>query len=71
MDWLIWIGALVTLAGLGLLIACILSVLKARRSGLPDAELHQMLQKAVARNLAALFISALGLMMVVTGILLG
>lgn len=71
MDWLIWIGALVTLAGLATLIWCILSVARARRAGLPDAELRSRLQRAVTLNLGAVFLSAIGLMMVVAGILLG
>lgn len=43
----------------------------AKRAGLPDAELRRRLQSAVALNLGALLLSALGLTMVVTGLLLG
>ena len=71
MDWLIWIGALVTVLGLGALFWCILKVAAARRAGLPDADLRARLQRVVALNLGALFLSAIGLMMVVAGILLG
>ncbi len=71
MDWLIWIGTVVTLAGLGALVWCILAVSRARRANLPDSELRKRLQKAVALNFGALLLSALGLMMVVAGILLG
>lgn len=71
MDGLIWTGAAVTLAGLGGLVWCILKVAAARRSGLPDAELRARLQRVVALNLGALLLSAIGLMMVVAGILLG
>lgn len=71
MDWLIWTGAAVTLAGLGGLVWCILKVAAARRAGLPDAALRARLQRVVALNLGALFLSAIGLMMVVAGILLG
>ncbi|NNE80624.1 MAG: hypothetical protein HKN18_10165 [Silicimonas sp.] len=71
MDSLIWIGALVTLVGLGGLIWCILTVQKARRAGLDDAAMKTRLQKVVAVNMGALFLSAVGLMMVVVGILLG
>ncbi len=70
MDWLIWIGTVVTLAGLAALIWCILGVNRARKSGLPDTELRARLQRAVSLNLAALLLSALGLMMVVVGIML-
>ena len=71
MDWLIWTGAAVTLAGLGGLVWCILRVAAARRAGLDDAALRARLQAVVALNLGALLLSALGLMLVVAGILLG
>ncbi|MGB3314894.1 MAG: hypothetical protein WBB85_10810 [Albidovulum sp.] len=71
MDLLIWIGTLVTLAGLAALVWCILGVNRARKAGLPDAELRARLQRAVTLNLGALLLSALGLMMVVVGIVLG
>ncbi len=70
MDWLIPAGAAVTLLGLAGLVWCIVKVAAARRAGLPDAELRARLQRVVALNLAALLVSALGLMMVVAGILL-
>jgi hypothetical protein len=71
MEGLIWAGAAVSLAGVGGLVWCILLALRARRAGLPDAELRVRLQRVVALNLGALFLSAIGLMMVVVGILLG
>ncbi len=70
MQSLIWIGAAVTLLGLAGLIWCILKVQGARRKGLPDDALKTELQKVVALNLGALLLSAIGLMMVVVGILL-
>lgn len=70
MENLIWIGALVTLIGLAGLIWCIVKVQKARNQGLDDADLKAALQKVVALNMGALFLSAIGLMMVVIGILL-
>ncbi|GFE66040.1 hypothetical protein [Litoreibacter roseus] len=70
MDLLITIGALVTLAGLGGLIWCIIKVTRAKKSGLDDAALRDVMQSTVALNLAALFMSAIGLAMVVTGIVL-
>lgn len=71
MDAVIWGGIVVTLAGLGGLIWCILSVLRARKAGLPEAEMKARLQKAVALNMGALFLSTIGLMMVVVGLFLG
>lgn len=70
METLIWIGALVTLLGLAGLLWCILLVRKARAQNLDDTAMKQRLQKVVAINLAALFVSAIGLMMVVMGIIL-
>ncbi|TCO68782.1 hypothetical protein [Rhodovulum euryhalinum] len=71
MEALIWIGAAVSLAGLAGIIRVILQVRAARRAGLPEPELRARLQKAIALNMAALGLSALGLMMVVIGITLG
>ena len=71
MQNLIWIGAIVTLLGLAGLIWCILTVQKGRREGLDDDAMKTRLQRVVAVNMGALFLSAIGLMMVVVGILLG
>ncbi|MCA0273592.1 MAG: hypothetical protein LCH69_16240 [Proteobacteria bacterium] len=70
MDMLIWIGAVVTLAGVALLLWCILAIARARKAGLPDAELRTKLQRVVVLNFGALLLSAIGLMMVVIGIVL-
>ena len=70
MQNLIWIGAAVTLLGLAGLIWCIASVQRARRDGLDDDAMKARLQKVVALNMGALFLSVIGLMMVVVGILL-
>ena len=71
MTILVVIGALVTLAGLAGLVACILRVRGARRAGLPDDELRRRMQSVIALNLGSLLLSALGLAMVVVGLLLG
>lgn len=71
MDWLIWSGAAVAMLGIAGIVWCILLVLRARKAGLPDAELRARMQRAVVLNLAALLVSAVGLMMVITGIILG
>ena len=70
MEMLIWLGAAVTLAGLALLVWCILRVMKARRAGLSDEELRAALQKILPVNTGALFLSMIGLMLVVLGIVL-
>ena len=71
MDNLIWIGALVSLVGIAGLIWCVLIALRAKREGLDENEMKSKLQRVVAINMGALFLSAIGLMMVVVGILLG
>jgi hypothetical protein len=70
MEILIALGAVVTLAGLGGLLWCILRVTKAKRAGLNDEALRVVMQKTVALNLGALFLSVIGLIMVVVGLLL-
>ena len=70
MGWLIWAGAAVTLAGVAVLVWCIRTVTVARRAGLEEDALRARLQKVVAVNLAGLGISAIGLGLVVTGLLL-
>lgn len=70
MELLIWAGVAVSLAGLGALVWCILRVWQARRAGLSDADLRAAVQKVVPVNTGALFLSVMGLMMVVTGIML-
>ncbi|WP_193142037.1 MULTISPECIES: hypothetical protein [unclassified Meridianimarinicoccus] len=71
MDILIWIGAGISLLGVAGLMTCIFIATKAKRAGLPDDELRARLKTVVALNMAALMVSAIGLMCVVIGIMLG
>lgn len=71
MEILVWSGAAVSLAGLAGLIWCIVKVWRARQSGLADDQMRAVLQSVVPVNTGALFLSVIGLMMVVVGILLG
>lgn len=68
MDWLIWVGAGVSLFGLGGLIYCIKRVWSARKAGLSDDELKDVLRQVVPVNTGSLFLSIFGLMIVVIGI---
>ncbi|OUS22147.1 hypothetical protein DI396_13400 [Litorivita pollutaquae] len=70
MGALIWIGAAVSLVGLVGLVASILRVSAARRANLSDEELRNAIQRVIPLNLGALFLSVIGLMMVVIGIFL-
>ncbi len=71
MDILIWTGALVSLLGLGGLLWCVYKVWQARKSGLSDEALRDAVRKVVPLNTGALFVSVIGLMMVIVGIMLG
>jgi alkylhydroperoxidase/carboxymuconolactone decarboxylase family protein YurZ len=70
MELLIWSGALVSLLGVAGLGWCVAMALRLRKSGLGDEEMRSALQQVVAYNMGALAVSALGLMMVVLGIIL-
>lgn len=71
MDWLIWSGAAISLLGLVGLGWCILSVMRAKKAKLSDEEMRSVLKTVLPSNLAALFMSVIGLMMVIVGISLG
>jgi len=71
MEMLVWGGAAVSLAGLAGLVWCILKVWRLRRAGLSDTEMRNAVQAVLPLNLGALFLSVMGLMMVVAGIMLG
>jgi len=71
MQAMIWTGTGLTLLGLLGLGYCVIRVLRARRSGLDDATMRAELRRVVTLNLASLGLSALGLLVVVTGIALG
>lgn len=68
MQWLIYLGAFVSFLGLFGLILSIVKVAKARRAGLSDDALRAAVQKAVPLNMGSLFLSVIGLMIVILGI---
>ena len=70
MELLIWIGSILSILGLVGLFRCIKTVLKAKKLAKSDEELRSSLQKVVPLNMAALFLSAIGLMLVILGIML-
>ncbi len=71
MDWLIIIGVIISVIGLVGLVASGLQVMRAKSAGLEDDALKARMQRALILNMGALALSALGLMVVVVGILLG
>lgn len=70
MDSIIWLGAGISMLGVAGLIACVVIAAKAKRAAQSDEELRGRLKKVVAFNLAALLVSAMGLMFVIAGIIL-
>lgn len=71
MEIVVWIGAALTCLGLAGIVFSIISVTKAKRANLSDEDLRARLAKILPINLGALFVSTLGLMAVVIGVLLG
>ncbi|MCC1491782.1 hypothetical protein [Cognatishimia sp. F0-27] len=71
MEWLIWGGAAISLAGLTGLVWCIVKVWRARNAGHDDETLRAIVQSVVPINMASLFGSVIGLMMIVLGIFFG
>ena len=70
MELLIWIGSILSIFGLVGLFWCIKNVLKAKKLATSEDELRSSLQKAVPFNMASLFLCAIGLMLVILGIML-
>ncbi len=61
-------GTVLSLAGLVGLIWCIVYVARARKAQLAEQDMRALLQKALPLNLGALFLSVIGLMLVILGI---
>jgi len=71
MGYLIPLGGLVTLLGLAGILWCVVQAWRARKEGLSGEAMTERLKKLALVNMLALLLSAVGLMLVVTGILLG
>jgi hypothetical protein len=67
---LIVIGATLSVIGLIGIIYSIVVVAKAKRANLEDAALRARLAKVLPINLGALFVSVIGLMCVIVGIII-
>ncbi|CUH81401.1 hypothetical protein TRM7557_03406 [Tritonibacter multivorans] len=70
MEYLIWAGGALTLAGMVGLVFCVLRVVRAKRQNLDDEALRAVLQGVLPMNLGALALSVLGLMLVMVGLVL-
>ena len=71
MEIVVWIGAALSAIGLVGIIYSIVAVTKAKRAGLPDEELRARVSAILPLNLIALFVSMIGLMAVIIGVMLG
>lgn len=70
MEWLVYIGAVVTLLGVAGLGWCIWRAYLLRRGGLEGEPLAAELQKLIPVNMISLLVGVIGLAMVVVGRLL-
>jgi hypothetical protein len=70
MQALALLGLVLAVFGLGGLGWCIAQGLKIRRAGLPPAEIHARLHRMLAINIGSVGLAALGLAMLVAGLLL-
>ena len=70
-DIIVWIGAGLSVLGMIGLVWSIVRVAGAKRRATSDEELRAAVQKVLPLNLGALFLSVIGLMLVIVGIFLG
>lgn len=72
MEWLVWIGTAMSTVGLVGIVYSIVAVRAAKKAHLNDDDaLRAKLTSILPINIGSLLFSILGLMLVVTGILLG
>ena len=67
---LIWGGALLSVFGLIGLLFSMYKVAKAKKNNTSDQELRDSIKAAMPLNLASLFVSVLGLISVIIGVLM-
>lgn len=70
MEMLIWAGAALSILGLAGLVWSIVRVISARRKTTDDDELRAVIQSVMPWNMGGLFVSVIGLMLVIVGIFL-
>lgn len=70
MEFVVWGGAALTTLGFIGIIYTILAVRKAKKVNLSDEELRTQVARILPINLGALFVSMIGLMAVIVGVLL-
>lgn len=67
---LIWLGAALSILGMIGIVVSIIMVARAKKAKLEDAEMRARISKVMPINMGALFVSMIGLMMVIVGIVL-
>lgn len=70
MEWLIYVGAFLSVIGLAGLVLSIVKVVRLKGQDLSDEEMRDGVQKVMPLNLGSLFLSVIGLMTVTMGIFL-
>ncbi|WP_420003128.1 hypothetical protein [Arenibacterium sp. LLYu02] len=70
MEYLVWAGGGLSVLGMLGLGWCVLIILRAKRRNLSEDEMRAVLQSTLPKNLGALMLSMLGLMLVVVGLFL-
>ncbi|NDH20714.1 MAG: hypothetical protein EBY46_05270, partial [Rhodobacteraceae bacterium] len=68
MGFLIWGGAVVSFSGLVGLIWCIIKARQAKNAASSDEELNAAIRTLIPWNMGALFLSTIGLIIVILGI---
>jgi len=71
LEYVVWGGAALSMLGLVGIIYSIVAVSRAKKAGLSDDELRTRIGYILPLNLGALFVSMIGLMAVIIGIMLG
>lgn len=70
MEVVVWIGAALSAIGIAGIIYSIVAVARAKRANLPDEDLRAQIAAILPINLGALFVSMIGLMAVIIGVVL-
>lgn len=71
MEIVVWIGAVLSALGLLGIVYSIVAVARAKRANLSDEALRARIAAILPINLGALFVSMIGLMAVIIGVMFG
>lgn len=71
MEIIVWVGAVLSAVGLAGIVYSIVAVVKAKHANLSDEDLRVRISTILPINLVALFVSMIGLMAVVIGVMFG